>query len=79
MALLCSSLIYIKEFFLRIIYLLNYHDSKMLNRYKNIMNMDLPNALIVLENNEELTMQSLFHNKALEQLFDLYEQPENEY
>jgi hypothetical protein len=51
----------------------------MLNRYKNIMNMDLPNALIVLENNEELTMQSLFHNKALEQLFDLYEQPENEY
>jgi hypothetical protein len=69
---LCSSMIYVKELYLRIIYLLNLNDGKMRNRYKNIMSLDLPNALIVLENSEEMTMQSLFHNRAFERLLNLY-------
>ncbi len=56
LAFLCSCMIYIKELFLRVIYLLNFNDSKMRERQKNIISMDLPNALIVLENDEEMTM-----------------------
>jgi hypothetical protein len=51
----------------------------MQTRLKNIMNLDLPYAVIVLENDEEMKMQSLFHNKAFEHLFSLHGKSENEY
>ncbi len=48
-----SGIIYIKGLHLRVIYLLNCHSLKMLNRLRNIMHSDLPNAIIVLENDEQ--------------------------
>ncbi len=56
LGLLGSIMIYIKELFKRIFFLLNFNESKLRERYKNILSTDLPNALIVLENNEEMTL-----------------------
>jgi hypothetical protein len=47
-----GGIIYIKELYLRVIYLLNCHSLKMLNRFRNIIYSDLPNAIIVLENDD---------------------------
>ncbi len=47
-----GGVLYIKGLYQRVMYLLNCHSLKMLNRLHNILHSDLPNAIIVLENDD---------------------------